>query len=114
MTPSKTRNRPPRPKWTPSGITAALWKADPSRVQWAQSTPHFNDLVAVLVNERDALLTATGATFTENARYGLSEGYALALRQLRDLALGASPDLPPTPPQDYAPDNDLPSTTVTD
>ncbi len=107
MTPrlNATRNRPSRPVWTSSGTTSDLWRADPTRVGWAQASREFNDLVNVLINDRDMVTGPVPGT-TENFAAGFEKGYAAALRLVRSLAMGLSPEPPPAPAQTYQPDPD--------
>lgn len=93
MIPKRTRNRPAKPAWSYSGLDSHQWRADNSRVLWAQTAPHFRDLLTVLTNERvRALLQPPGVS--ENRLLGRAEGYEAALGVLRELAAGAEPPAP--------------------
>lgn len=99
----KTRNRKPRPEWSYSGLTSELWRSEPSRVGWAQRSQEFRDLLTVMTNERASAFMAMPGT-TENCKLGRVEGYEIALKTLRELAMGI--DLTPhaEPKADYQQD----------
>lgn len=101
----KTRNRAIKPTWTHSGITSDIWRSDAGHLTWAQTTPLFNELVSVLINERDRETLPVPGT-TENYAYGLQVGYARALALVRSLAIGLTPPESAPPKADYSSDND--------
>jgi hypothetical protein len=100
----RKRNKPSRPKWSHSGITHELWRDDTNRVSWAQTSPQFNDIISLLVNDR-ALILLPWVGMTENAGFGMHEAYERILAHLKSLARGNDASVTPPPEQDYAPVN---------
>lgn len=75
------------------------WQADTKRIQWAQNTDQFRDIITVLNNERGRALAAP-IGMTENRLLGRAEGYEMALNVIRQLATHE----PATPPSQEKPE----------
>jgi len=100
--------RPRKTKTEPSlsGITLDIWRSDSEHLRWAQQTPVFREILAVLINERAQALS-TAIPVTENRLLGRTEGYELAVQVLQDMARPILPQpefLEPT----YEPPEDMP------
>lgn len=98
--PTQKRNRPRKPSWTFSGMTLDLWRSDTGLIAWAQTDPHFRDLLTVMTNSRARILTPLPGT-SENFQCGRFTGYEEALSDLRKLAEGVEPTPPLPPEQEY-------------
>lgn len=89
----RTRNRSPQPQWSYGGVNLAQWQAATDYVLWAQTSPHFRDILTVFINERERLvLPIPGAS--ENMTLGINIGYDRAIALLRDMAKGFTPPAP--------------------
>jgi len=98
---SKTRTRVPRPSWNHTGITSDLFRSDTERLRWAQTSQQFNEIVSILINERDFVALNREPT-SESERLGFERGYAQALRIIRMLAVGIPVEPARMPAQDYS------------
>lgn len=101
----RTRTRIARPVWTHTGITSDLWRSDTDRLRWAQTSQQFNELVSILINERDFVALNRQPT-SEMEQLGFERGYAQALRIIRMLAIGIPVEPARMPAQDYSADVD--------
>lgn len=99
----KTRTRVPRPVWTHVGITSDLWRSDTERLRFAQTSQQFNEIVSILINERDFVALNRPPT-SEMEQLGFERGYAQALRIIRMLAVGIPVEPARMPAQDYSAD----------
>ena len=99
----KTRTRVPRPVWTHVGITSDLWRSDVERLRWAQTSQQFNEIVSILINERDFVALNRQPT-SESEQLGFERGYSQALRIIRMLAVGLPVEPARMPAQDYSAD----------
>jgi len=99
----KTRTRVPRPSWTHTGITSDLFRSDTERLRWAQTSQQFNEIVSILINERDFVALNRQPT-SEQEQLGFQNGYAQALRLVRMLAIGLPVEPARMPAQDYSAD----------
>lgn len=97
----KARTRQARPTWTHTGITSDLFRADTERLRWAQTSQQFNEIVSILINERDFVALNRQPT-SEMEQLGFQNGYAQALRIIRMLAVGIPVEPARMPVQDYS------------
>ena len=99
----KTRTRVPRPVWTHTGITSDLFRSDTERLRWAQTSQQFNEIVSILINDRDFVALNRQPT-SESEQLGFERGYSQALRIIRMLAIGLPVEPARMPAQDYSAD----------
>lgn len=110
MKPKQTRNRPKRPSYRWSGISAAEWRATPSLIEWAQQSPQYRDLLTLLINDRNAILDSLPSTnTTENCLLGRHQAYDALIAHFKSLTEGVAivPSAPSEPDYTSAqPDDD--------
>lgn len=100
------RNRQPKPAWSFSGLDAGQWRADSKRVEWAQRSPEFRDIMTVLTNELLDMLASPVPDMSENVNFGRGLGAQELLGKLRSLAQGL-PAPAPALPMTYEAPQDL-------
>jgi hypothetical protein len=111
---SKKTKPKPKPAQQFTGVTLDQWKSDHENIRWCQTSPHFQVICSVVLNEMQRA-AAPEQGCSEGRAYGRVEGYMSALEVLRDMGRPpVKPVLPISPTHDEPPDQSFKTQDVVD